>query len=99
MNDHLNEPPPRLDSNGVPIPPDPDPSSGNLAGITPEQLAADRIAKYREVLEPGEETPPAASGFATATTADLTVVGLAIVEELKALREAVERIERKYANA
>lgn len=97
----MNEPAPRLDSNGVPFPPDPDPSSGNLAGITPEQLAADRIAKYREVL--GEEAAPEAGdpgGIVrlASTTDDLTVIGLAIVEELKALREAVQRIEERYAS-
>jgi hypothetical protein len=74
----------------VPIPPDPDPPSGNLAGLTPEQLAADRIAKYREVLEPNPDETP--------VTRSLTVVTeslQAIRRELRELRRAIEHRNRE----
>lgn len=80
MND---EPDTRLDSNGVPFPPDPDPSSSNLAGITIEELTAQRIAKYREVLQ-ADAAAPAVAAMPPALQE--------IIAELRALREAVERL-------
>ena len=75
-----------VDQFGIPIPPDPDPSSGNLAGITPEQLAADRIAKYREVLEPEPDAPAV-----TVSLAELSGKLDAILVELRLWREAFDK--------